>query len=83
MVAEITTAFDQHSRIPPGIKYNHKFRSGRDFKRLYDVLDSDLDLRLKISTCVFFSHEKHKKIRMGWSSTSLLKTFFDQIPSPT
>ena len=27
---------------------------GRDFKRLYDVLDSDLDLGIKISTCVFF-----------------------------
>lgn len=29
------------------------------------------------------SHEKHKEIRMGWSSKSLLKTFFDQVPSPT
>lgn len=81
MVAEIATAFDQHSRIPPGIKYNHKFRSGRDFKRLYDVLDSDLDLGLKISTCVFFHMKNIRK--SGWDGHPhpSLKPFSTKYPA--
>jgi len=59
-----------------------------DFQRLFRWSEEKQSrfiesLLLKLPIPPFFSHEKHKKIRMGWSSTSLLKTFFDQIPSPT
>ena len=52
-------------------------------ERIPPVSSKPLTRYLELELLLHNSHEKHKKIRMGWSSTSLLKTFFDQIPSPT